>query len=145
MDGPFKIFKICIIMTTLIFKLMLDFYVKIILPVLFSPNFLWPEKLTKKKLNNLKKLLFFYDKIDQITILPFCKMFLFFINVSFINQELMFFKIAQLFIESVSLIRENLRGVREVFFQNNPALVSVIILARGQKVASKVEKFYKRE
>ena len=43
----------------------LDFSVKIVLSIL--SDFLWPEKLTQKKLSNFAKFLFFYDRIVQST------------------------------------------------------------------------------
>ena len=41
--------------------------------------------------------------------------------VSFILQECKSCKIAKLFIVSVSLAGENIRGLRELFLMNNPA------------------------
>ena len=64
-----------------------------------------------KKLSNFEKLWLFYDKIGQKPILPSAKKLFFFINVSFIIQELKLSKIAQLCV-SVSLASGNMEGLR---------------------------------
>ena len=101
--------------------LWLDFSVKIILSIL--SDFLWPEKLTQKKVSNFTKLWLFHDKIDQNTNfgkLPSAKEF-FLYKCKICHSRIEDKKIAQCFV-SVSLASENLRGFREFILQKNPAL-----------------------
>ena len=92
----------------------------------FNPlRFSLTRETDTKKLSNCENLLLSNDKINQNT--NFAKLTSandFSINVSFIVQELKFCKIPQLFIVSISLARENLRLLRELFMQKNPAINS---------------------
>ena len=86
---------------------------------------------TQKKLRNFAKLPFFPDEIDQNA--NFARLssakWLFCINVTFIFQELKFFKAALPLIVSVSLAKENMNGSKELFFfQKNPALTCLSFL-----------------